>query len=121
MKKENEAPDELDNACEQGQVVFQHSFGKSAWEEIDLVRKWQGKYFSESEMQNDGPFENLKAAIESLPTGNAIVDATTEIECGEMSDEELAAYLEVDGADEGNTVTLNQVPYVVRNGKLSKK
>lgn len=121
MNNENEEPDELELACEEGPVVFQHSFGKSAWEEIDVVKKWQGKYFSESEMQNDGPFETLKAAIESLPTGNAIVDATTEVECEEMSEEELAAYLEVDGAEEGNVVMVNHVPYVVRNCQLSKK
>lgn len=68
---------------------------------IDVVKKWQGKYFSESNTQIGGPFETLKAAIETLPTGNAIVDATTEVECEEMSDEKLAAYLEVDGAEEG--------------------
>lgn len=114
-------PDELELACEEGQVVFQQSFGKSAWEEVDSVKKWKGKYFSESDTEIGGPFETLKAAIESLPTGNAIVDATTEVECEELSDEELAAYLEVDGAEEGNDVTLNHVPYVVQNGKLSKK
>lgn len=96
-----------------GKVVLSHHYGRSIWVEHDEVYKWRDHYATSTEGEINGPFATLdEAAGAALQPLFTVTSGSTDIDCTELSAQELARRLAWDWMEDGFDLSLNGEAWV---------